>query len=394
MSLQGRNILIGITGGIACYKTCDLVSALRKSGATVDVVMTRNACEFIAPKTLEALSGRPVVVDMFEHPAQWEISHISLAQKADLCMIAPATANCIAKLACGIADDMLSTTVLALHAPLIVVPSMNTAMYEHPATQHNLQVLRERGVMVVEPDCGRLACGDTGKGKMPAPLELFAQIEKYFAAKNDYAGKRVLVTAGATREAVDGVRYLTNRSSGKMGIAIASAAAKRGAQVTLVAGICSQPMPQGVQVVPVTTTQEMYDAVLQRVADQDIVIKAAAPADYRPAHVSTDKIKSEHLTLELVKNPDIAKAVGEVKGDRKLVIFCAETRDLIASAHKKCHSKNADLVVANDVTREGAGFDVDTNIVTLVTPDGNATELPVMAKSELADVLLDRILTL
>lgn len=393
MPLSGYRVLLGVTGGIACYKSCEIVSSLRKLGAQVDVVMTEHACQFVSPMTFESLSGNRVVSDMFARPEKWDIAHVSLAQRADLCVIAPATANVLAKLAYGIADDMLTTTALALRAPLIVAPAMNTAMYEHPATQTNLRVLRARGVEILEPDSGRLACGDVGKGKMAEPAQIVECICARLTRTRDLQGKRILVTAGATQENVDGVRFLTNRSSGKMGIAIAHAAVARGAQVTLVAGICSAPLPSGCEIVRVQTTMQMYEAVTSRCEDQDWIVKAAAPADYRPREILSDKAKGDALHLDLVKNPDIAAAVGAVKGDRKLIVFCAETRDLLDSARRKLVSKHADMVVANDVTAQGAGFDVDTNVVTLVTERGEEP-LEMMTKDRLAHVLLDRILRL
>lgn len=390
--LAGLNVLLGVTGGIACYKACEIVSRLRKAGAVVDVIMTDHACEFVTPTTFESLSGNPVISDMFARPAMWDPAHISLAKKADLCVIAPATADIVAKMAHGIADDMLSTTYLALNCPVLVVPAMNTRMYEHPATQANLAALKARGCRVMDACEGRLACGDVGKGKMPEPSQIVAELEA-MTARGDYAGKRVLVTAGATRENVDGVRYLTNRSSGKMGIAIARAAMRRGAKVTLIAGLCSVPMPDGAEVVRAESTRQMYDAALARVADCDVIVKAAAPADYRVEREYGNKIKDETLDLHLVKNPDIAKAIGAVKGARKLVIFCAETQNLMQSARKKLVGKNADLVVANDVSRQDAGFDVDTDVAALISAK-EEIELPLMSKTELADVILDKVLTL
>ena len=391
--LERINVLLGVSGGIACYKSCEVVSRLKKLGAGVDVIMTEHATEFISPLTFETLSARPVVSDMFARKKQWEVEHISLAKKADLCIIAPATANVIAKFADGIADDMLTTTYLALKCPIIVAPAMNTNMYENVAFKENVNKLKSRGVIVIDSVEGRLACGDSGKGKMAEPVDIVAKALEVLCPKSDYAGKKVLVTAGATRENIDGVRFITNRSSGKMGIEIAKAVVKRGGSVVLVKGLTQIDVPSYIdKVVNVETTCQMYDAVMEIYCDCDVIIKAAAPSDYRPKDKIQNKLKGETLSLELVKNPDIAKAVGQVKGDRKLVVFCAETQNLIESAKDKLKSKNADVVVANDVTLEGAGFDTDTNIVTIITRDGKSKSLPKMTKAEVADVILDEAL--
>lgn len=390
--LSNFNVLLGVSGGIACYKACEVVSRLKKLNAGVDVVMTKHATEFVSPLTFETLSNRPVVSDMFSREREWEVEHIALAKKADLCIIAPATANIISKLAEGIADDMLTTTYLALKCPVIIAPAMNTNMYENPVVKANLDKLRNSGVIVVDSTEGRLACGDVGKGKMAEPVDIVAKAVEVLCPKRDYVGKRVLVTAGATRENIDGVRFITNRSSGKMGIEIAKAAAKRGAQVVLVKGLVQVSVPSYIsKVVDVESTRQMYDAVMDNYKDCDVIIKAAAPGDYRPKKKITDKLKGEEITLELVKNPDIAKAVGKVKGERKLVVFCAETRELMKSAMQKLADKNADMVVANDVTMQGAGFDGDTNIVTIAKKDGFLQSYPVMPKSQVADVILDEI---
>lgn len=390
--LSNFNVLLGVSGGIACYKACEVVSRLKKLNAGVDVVMTKHATEFVAPLTFETLSNRPVVSDMFSREREWEVEHIALAKKADLCIIAPATANIISKLAEGIADDMLTTTYLALKCPVIIAPAMNTNMYENPVIKANLEKLRKSGVIVVDSAEGRLACGDVGKGKMAEPSDIVAKAVEVLCPKRDYVGKRVLVTAGATRENIDGVRFITNRSSGKMGIEIAKAAVKRGAEVVLVKGLVQVGVPSYIsKVVAVESTEQMYEAVMANYKDCDVIIKAAAPSDYRPKKKITDKLKGEEITLELVKNPDIAKAVGKEKGERKLVVFCAETRELMESAMKKLADKNADMVVANDVTMQGAGFDSDTNIVTIAKKDGFLKSYPVMPKSQVADVILDEI---
>ena len=390
--LSNYNVLLGVSGGIACYKACEIVSRLKKLNAGVDVVMTAHATEFVAPLTFETLSNRPVVSNMFDRKKEWEVEHISLAKKADLCIIAPATANIISKLAEGIADDMLTTTYLALKCPIIIAPAMNTNMYENPVVQANLQKLASKGVIIVDSEEGRLACGDVGKGKMAEHVDIVAKAVEVLCPKRDYEGKTVLVTAGATRENIDGVRFITNRSSGKMGIEIAKAAVKRGAKVVLVKGLVQVNIPSYItDVVSVESTKEMYDSVLENYKKCDVIIKAAAPSDYRPKDKIDNKLKGEEITLSLVKNPDIAKAVGKVKGERKLVVFCAETKDLLDSAMQKLADKNADMVVANDVTMQGAGFDSDTNIVTIAKRDGFLKSYPVMPKSRVADIILDEI---
>lgn len=392
--LYGKHVVLGVSGGIAAYKSCELVSRLKKLGADVHVIMTRNAEEFVAPLSFETLSDNKVVRGMFEEREEHDVRHVALAKLADVFVVAPATANVIAKFARGIADDMLSTTWLASDAPKLVAPAMNTVMYDDEATQDNIALLKERGVMFVEPGVGRLACGDTGRGKMAEPADIAERIQEILRPMRDFEGKRVLVTSGATEEYIDGVRVITNHSSGKMGCALAEAAAERGAEVVLVHGRMSVPVPEGVaKVVSVHTTLEMMDAVLAETEAADVIVMAAAPADYRPKETFTSKLKSETLTMEFVKNPDIAKAVGERKGGRKLVVFSAETDSLIDNAKKKVASKNADLAVANDVTKEGAGFYCDTNIASLVGRNGEVRECGLMTKRELADVILDAVLS-
>ena len=392
--LYGKHVVLGVSGGIAAYKSCELVSRLKKLGADVHVIMTRNAEEFVAPLSFETLSDNKVVRGMFEEREEHDVRHVALAKLADVFVVAPATANVIAKFARGIADDMLSTTWLASDAPKLVAPAMNTAMYDDEATQDNISLLKERGVMFVEPCVGRLACGDTGRGKMAEPADIAERILEILRPVRDFEGKRVLVTSGATEEYIDGVRVITNHSSGKMGCALAEAAAERGAEVVLVHGRMSVPVPEGVaKAVRVHTTLEMMDAVLAETEAADVIVMAAAPADYRPKETFTSKLKSETLTMEFVKNPDIAKAVGERKGGRKLVVFSAETDSLIDNAKKKVASKNADLAVANDVTKEGAGFYCDTNIASLVGRNGEVRECGLMTKRELADVILDAVLS-
>ncbi len=390
--LYGKNVVLGVSGGIAAYKSCEIVSRFVKLGANVDVIMTEHAEEFVTPLTFETLSNNRVVRGMFEERTEHDVRHVSLAKKADALIVAPATANVIAKFAQGIADDMLSTTWLACEGLKVVAPAMNTAMYEDEATVSNLQILRSRGVVVIEPATGRLACGDTGKGKMAEPADIVCEVQSLLQPVRDFDSKTVLVTSGATEEYIDGVRVITNHSSGKMGCAIARAAAERGAKVVLVYGNMSVPVPENVaKSVAVKSTEEMMKAVLAEVPASDVVIMAAAPADYKVKNTFSQKIKSETLTLEFVKNPDIAAEVGKIKDDRILVIFSAETENLLKNAKGKLAKKNADLAVANDVTREGAGFFVDTNAATIIDRDGNAQEYGVMPKTELADIILSAV---
>ena len=397
MKLTGKEIVLGVTGGIAAYKAAEVVSRLRKMGASVHVIMTENARQFITPLTLETLSGNPVVHDTFERPATWEVEHIALAKRAEVFVIAPATANILAKMACGIADDMLSTTVLATKAPVLVAPAMNTGMWTAPATRQNVETLRQRGVCFVGPEAGFLACGDEGSGRMSEPAAIVEAIEAILCPRWDMEGLRVMVTAGGTRERLDPVRYIGNDSSGKMGFALAEAARARGAEVTLVCGHTTAKRPEGIPVTEVESTCELYDAVLERAAEQDVIIQAAAPADYRPAHPSAQKIKKqagEGITLELVENPDIAAAVGAAKRPgQTLVGFAAETEHLLDNARRKLDKKNLDMIVANDVSRSGAGFNVDTNIATLLTRSG-AVECPLQSKQALAERILDEIMAL
>lgn len=391
--LSNFNVLLGVSGGIACYKSCDIVSRLKKLGAGVDVIMTSHATEFVSPLSFETLSARRVVVDMFDTDRQWEVEHISLAKKADICVVAPATANVIAKLADGIADDMLTTTCLALKCPIVIAPAMNTNMYDSPTVRDNLKKLRRRGVIIVDPVEGRLACGDSGKGKMAEPADIVNEVIYRLLPKRDYEGKKVLVTAGATRENIDGVRFITNCSSGKMGIEIAKEVVKRGGEVVLVKGLVQVEVPKYItKVISVESTAQMYDAVMANYSDCDMIIKAAAPSDYRPAAEIRQKLKGDEITLHLVKNPDIAKAVGQVKEHRKLIIFSAETQNLFTYAKDKLADKNADMVVANDVTEKGAGFDVDTNVVTLIKRNGMRKCYPVLSKSKVAGIILDEAL--
>lgn len=394
MTLKGREVVLGVTGGIAAYKSVEIVSRLAKLGASVHVIMTKNATEFVTPLTFETMSHHPVVTDTFARPETWEVEHIALAQRAEVFAIAPATANCLAKMACGLADDMLSTTVLATKAPVLLAPAMNTGMWTAPATQANVRTLAERGVHFVGPASGMLACGDTGAGRMSEPAEVAEAICALLCPRRDYEGLRVLVTAGATRERLDPVRYLSNDSSGKMGFALAEAAAARGAEVTLVCGAATAQPPKGVPVVQVASTQELYEAVTSRAQEQDVIIQAAAPADYRFAETFPQKLKKAAgtpLTLTLVENPDIAAAVGRMKRPgQTLVGFAAETEHVLSNARAKLQKKNLDLIVANDVSQPGAGFNVDTNIATLITADGMRA-YPLRTKRALADDILDAV---
>jgi len=392
--LKGKCVVLGVTGGIAAYKACEIVSRLRKRHADVRVVMTEHACRFVAPLTFETLSGNQVSVSAFEHT--YEIEHISLAKAADLLLIAPATANIIGKMACGIADDLLSTTAMAVTSPVLIAPAMNSAMYRSPATQRNLEILRGRGAAFIGPESGVLACGDVDIGRMSEPEAIVDRVCATLCPRRDLEGKRVLVTAGPTREMIDPVRFLTNRSTGRMGYAVAEAAAARGADVTLLSGPVSLDAPAGVRRVSITSTLELYDEATTRAKQADIVIQAAAPADFRPAEAAGHKIKKDGngLTLQLAPNPDIAAQLGRDKREGQiLVAFAAETDDLLENAQKKLTKKNADMIVANDVTMPGAGFGVSTNCVTLVTREDQRA-LPMMSKRDVADAILDRVLEL
>ena len=396
MNWTGREIVLGVTGGIAAYKSAELVSRLRHLGAHVHVIMTSNATEFVAPLTFQTLSANQVVKDTFQAPEYWNVEHVALAKLADVFVIAPATANIIAKMAAGIADDMLSTTVLATKAPILLAPAMNTGMWTAAATQHNTEILQSRGVHFVGPDSGLLACGDEGAGRMSEPEAIIDAICDILLPKQDLNGLKILVTAGATRERLDPVRYITNDSSGKMGFALAEAAAARGAEVTLVYGSVSVPVPQGIQKeIRIESAMDLYDAMMRETPEQDVIIQAAAVCDYRFEEQQQTKIKKEKgrpLTLTLTENPDIAKAVGEIrKKNQTLVGFAAETDHVMKNAAEKLKKKNLDMIVANDVTVPGAGFNTDTNIATLITAEGTE-DLPLQTKREMADTILDRIL--
>ena len=392
--LKGKTVVLGVCGGIAAYKAVDVVSRLVKLGATVHVIMTAAAVQFVAPLTFREISGQPVYTTMWEEPKLWNVEHIALARRADLFVIAPATANMIGKIANGIADDFLSTTVMATTAQVLIVPAMNTEMYLSAATQTNLKTLESRGFMIMTPASGMLACGTEGVGRLPEPAAIVDRIAAHFEAGKSMQGLRLLVTAGGTREAIDPVRYIGNRSSGKMGYAIAAVAAERGAEVILVSGPVALPVPPGVTRISVESAQEMREAVLAAFPSVDVVIKAAAVADYRPQVMAEQKIKknSASLTVELTKNPDILAELGKIKTGQFLVGFAAETQELVANATEKLRRKNLDMLVANDVTLPGAGFESETNIVKLLSKDGRVEEVPQMSKQSLAGLLLDRVM--
>lgn len=394
--LQGKCVVLGVTGGIAVYKAVELLRLLTKAGADVHVVMTRSAQEFVTPLTFQTLSGNPVHTELFSLVQEQDIGHISLADRADLFLVAPATANVIGKIANGVADDLLTTTIMATKAKVLFAPAMNTNMWENPLYQENQQHLESLGYHFIEPATGELACGWEGQGKLPDPQVIFDKVRALIGG-NDFSGKKILVTAGPTREEIDPVRFLSNYSSGKMGYAIARVAAARGAEVVLVSGPVSLAAPKGVRRVSVASAQQMYEAVMQEAADADIVIKAAAVADFRPVKRHQQKAKkgdTETVTIELQRNPDILAELGKAKDGKLLVGFAAETEELLKHAAEKLHKKNLDLVVANDVTQEGAGFDQDTNVVRLLTPDGAVEELPQMSKAAVAEKLLDKVLSL
>ena len=391
--MKGKTIVLGVTGSIAAYKMANVASALMKRGADVHVIMTENATHFINPITFETLTNHKCLVETFDRNFQFHVAHVSLAKQADVMMVAPASANIIGKLAHGIADDMLSTTVLACKAPILVAPAMNTNMLENSIVQENIEILKRHGMTINEPAAGRLACGDTGSGKLADEETLLEAIEYALVKEKDLLGKKVLVTAGPTREAIDPVRYITNHSSGKMGYAIAKVARNRGAEVTLVSGVTNLPTPAGVTCVDVVSAKDMFEAVKESMASQDIIIKAAAVADYRPSVVSEQKMKksNEDMALALERTDDILQYVGDHKKEGQFLCgFAMETEQLLERADEKRRRKNLDMIVANSISQEGAGFQGDTNIVTLLTEDG---QLPVgkMPKAQVASVILDEI---
>lgn len=396
MNLKNKTILLGVSGGIAAYKSATLASMLVKSGAEVRVIMTEHATNFIHPITFETLTGHKCITDTFDRNFEFKVEHVALAQKADAVIVAPATANIIAKLAHGLADDMLTTTILASKAPKLIAPAMNTGMYENPVTQKNLALLKEYGMQIIPPANGYLACGDIGAGKMPEPETLYEHILQCCACEKDMKGIKVLVTAGPTQEPIDPVRYITNHSSGKMGYAVARACMLRGADVTLVSGKTFLNPPISTTVIPVVTAREMYEAVISRSQDMDIIIKAAAVADYRPAKISDEKVKKSDtgLSIALERTDDILQYLGRHKKTGQFLCgFSMETENMLENSKKKLLKKNLDMIIANNLKIQGAGFETDTNIVTVITSE-NVTELPMMEKDEVAFHILDRILSL
>ena len=390
--LKGKTILLGVTGGIAAYKAAALASALVKQQAAVEVVMTQNATQFITPLTFEQLTGRRVMVDTFDRNFSHQVEHISLAQRTDLVMVAPATANVCAKLAHGLADDMLTTTILACRCPKLIAPAMNTNMYENPVTQDNLDILRKYGWDVISPASGRLACGAVGAGKLPEPEDLLQHILKYLALPHDLAGKNLLVTAGPTQEALDPVRYLTNHSTGKMGYAIARMAMLRGANVTLVSGPTQIAPPPFVKVVPVTSASEMFQAVAEAAPQADMIFKAAAVADYTPETVADNKLKKadDSLSIPLKRTQDILQYLGRHRKEGQVICgFSMETENMLENSRKKLSKKNVDMICANNLKVAGAGFGVDTNILTIITKD-TVQPLPLMSKEQAANAILDQ----
>ncbi len=391
--LSGKTIVLGVTGSIAAYKAAEIIRSLKKLNADVQVIITEAATHFISPLTLQTLSENQVAHDMFAESEHWEIEHISLAKKADLLLIAPATANIIGKLASGIADDMLSTTVLATRAPVLIAPAMNTNMYDHPINIKNMEILKEIGYYIIEAGYGLLACGDEGRGKL-ADVELIVEkVVQILNKRSDFKGRRILVTAGGTQEPLDPVRFIANHSTGKMGYALAEAARDRGAEVILVSAPTHLPDPPGVKIVRIITANDMRRSLLELFPSVEVVIMAAAVADYRPKRILSEKIKrkEEKFILELERIPDIIAELGKNKGDKILIGFAAETQDLIENARIKLERKNLDMIVANDLKREGAGFGSDTNIVTLIYRGGKTENLPIMSKREVAERILDRV---
>jgi phosphopantothenoylcysteine decarboxylase/phosphopantothenate--cysteine ligase len=396
--LKGKTVLLGITGGIAAYKSADLVSKLKKADVNVDIIMTEAATKFVTPLTFQTMSQNRVHVEMFGLEDEMNVEHISLAQRADVILIAPASANTISKIANGIADNLLTTTILASKARIIFAPAMNSTMYLNEATVENIEKLKSRGHIFLKPGEGRLACGDIGPGKMSEPIEIIDALEEFFTQK-DFIGKKVIITAGPTIEPIDPVRYITNHSSGKMGYSLAKEFRNRGAEVILVTGPSSLDVPLNIQTIRVNTTLEMLDAVKMNFEFCDILIKSAAPSDYRVENYQNKKIKKspdkdEKLTIDLVKNPDIAKYFGEIKRDKIMIGFAAETNNLIDYAKKKLIEKNFDFIVANNLTKAGAGFKEDTNIVTIIHKNGEIDDLPIMKKALLSKVIADKALNL
>ncbi|OON98583.1 MAG: phosphopantothenoylcysteine decarboxylase [Epulopiscium sp. Nele67-Bin004] len=390
---MSKHILLGVTGGIAAYKILDVASRLKKQGYELNTIMTKNACEFVNPLSFETITSNYVVTDTFERSHKWEVEHIELAKKADIFLVAPATANIIGKVANGIADDMLSTTIMACKKTVIFAPAMNTAMYENSIVQDNIEYLKSKGYLFIEPDSGMLACGDIGRGKLPSPDNIVSFVLSQSEETTELSGLNFLVTAGRTIEAIDPMRYVSNHSTGTMGYAIAKVAAQKGANVTLISGPTNLDTPSGVTRINIKSAQEMYDEVHKIYAAQDVVIKTAAVADYRPKNTSEQKIKKsgDNLVLEFIPNPDILKSLGEIKTHQILVGFAAESENVIENAKAKLVKKNLDFIVANDISQEGAGFGGNTNIATIISKDGDMTACPLMLKENLATEIIEKI---
>lgn len=389
-----KNVVIGVSGGIAVYKVLDVVSKLKKLNINVNIIMTKSATQFVTPLSFQSLSQNYVVCDIFDDPKTWDVEHIALAKKADLFLVAPATANIIGKIANGIADDMLTTTIMATNAKIVIAPAMNTNMYKNKILQKNIKTLKDLGYHFIDPDSGRLACGDIGEGKLANTDKIVDEVVKILYKENDLEGKKILITAGPTRESIDPMRYITNRSTGKMGYNIAIEAIKRGAKVTLISGPTNLEVPKGLhKFIQIESAKQMYDEVITNLDDNDVIIKSAAVADYKPINYSDKKIKKsdDDLYLKLERNKDIAKEIGKLKKDKILVGFAAETDDIIENAKSKVIKKNMDFIVANDLTKEGAGFSVDTNIVKIIDKEGDITDYPIMKKEEVANIILDKI---
>ena len=395
--LSNKTIIVGVTGGIAAYKACDVVSKLKKLNANIHVIMTESACEFVQPMTFQTLSNNFVINDMFKEPKTWEVEHIELAKEADAFLIVPATANFIGKLAAGIADDMLTTTVMATRAPVIIAPAMNTNMYTNRIVQANMDKLGDLGYRFIDPASGRLACGDIGAGKLADVDDILAFIVDFFekgSEAKDLAGRKIMISAGPTIEAIDPVRYITNRSSGKMGYAIAKRAVARGAQVTLVSGKTDLEVPEGLaKFISIESADDLYENLVGEFDSNDVVTQSAAVADYKPKSYSDKKIKKKDsdLRIDLCRNKDIAQELGKIKGNKVLVGFAAETNDVLKNAAKKIKKKNLDFIVANDLTMQGAGFSTETNIVKIIEADGRIKEYPKLLKSEVGDIILDKV---
>ena len=389
-----KNVVIGVSGGIAVYKVLDVVSKLKKLNINVNIIMTKSATQFVTPLSFQSLSQNYVVCDIFDDPKTWDVEHIALAKKADLFLVAPATANIIGKIANGIADDMLTTTIMATNAKIVIAPAMNTNMYKNKILQKNIKTLKDLGYHFIDPDSGRLACGDIGEGKLANTDKIVDEVVKILYKENDLEGKKILITAGPTRESIDPMRYITNRSTGKMGYNIAIEAIKRGAKVTLISGPTNLEVPKGLhKFIQIESAKQMYDEVITNLDDNDVIIKSAAVRDYKPANYYDKKIKKsdDDLYLKLERNKDIAKEIGKLKKDKILVGFAAETDDIIENAKSKVIKKNMDFIVANDLTKEGAGFSVDTNIVKIIDKEGDITDYPIMKKEEVANIILDKI---